>query len=157
MEGFFGGVEFVAPATSASMHGVPVKTFTSPTEPVPIDEGTHTGEVSEVTPPLAETPLVQRGATPPAATQIETTPVTTLIISTGDPFAALSQAVKDGSSLVVTHSSIPISATRGPDVDLSSEESEDILEDPNDEPVLGRRISKSEEEESASPETFMGM
>ena len=54
--------------------------------------------------------------------------------------------MKDGSSLVVTHSSIPI-----------SEESEDILEDPNDEPVLGRRISKSEEEEGASPETFMGM
>ena len=141
MEGFFGGAEFATPATSASTHGVPVETSTSPTEPVPIDEGTHTGEVSEATPPLVETPLVQRGATPPAATQIETTPVTSLIISTSDPFAALSQAVKDGSSLVVTHSSIPI-----------SEESEDILEDPDDEPVLGRRISKSEEEEGASPE-----
>ena len=141
MEGFFGGAEFAAPATSASTHGVPVETSTSPTEPVPIDEGTHTGEVSEVTPPLVETPLVQRGATLPAATQIETTPVTSLIISTGNPFAALSQAVKDGSSLVVTHSSIPI-----------FEESEDILEDPNDEPVLGRRISKSEEEKGALPE-----
>ena len=65
--------------------------------------------------------------------------------------------MKDGSSLVVTHSSIPISATRGPDADLSSEESEDILEDPDDEPVLGRRISKFEEEEGASPETFIGM
>ena len=65
--------------------------------------------------------------------------------------------MKDGSSLVVTHSSIPISATRGPDADLSFEESEDILEDPDDEPILGRRISKSDEEEGASPETFMGM
>ena len=138
-------------ATSTAMHGVPVETSTSPTELVPIDEGIHTREVSEVTDPPAETPSVQRGATPPIATQIETTPVTPLVISTGDPFAALSQAVKDGSSLVVTPSSIPISATRGLDTDLSSEESEDILEDPDDEPVLGRRISKSEEEE------FIGM
>ena len=73
------------------------------------------------------------------------------------PSTALSQAVKNGSSLVVTLSSIPIFATRGPDADLSSKESEDILEDLDDEPVLGRRISESEEEESASPETFMGM
>nr|POF02710.1 hypothetical protein CFP56_04944 [Quercus suber] len=32
------------------------------------------------------------------------------------------------------------------------EESEEILEDPEDEPVLGRRISESEEEERAPPE-----
>ena len=157
IEGSFGGVEFATPATSASMHGVPIETSTSPTKPVPIDEGTHTREVSEVTPSLAETPLVQRGATPPAATQIETTPVTPLVISTGDPFTTLFQAVKDGSSLVVTHSSISISAIRGPNADLSSKESKDILEDPDDQPVLGRRIFESEEEESASPETFMGM
>ena len=65
--------------------------------------------------------------------------------------------MKNGSSLLVTPSSIPIFATRGPDVDLSSKEFEDILEDPNNEPILGRRISEFEEEESASPETFMGM
>ena len=59
--------------------------------------------------------------------------------------------MKDSSSLVVTPSSIPISATHGPDVALSFEESEDILEDPDDKLVLGRRISESEEEE------FMGM
>ena len=100
---------------------------------------------------LLPRPSVQRGATPPAATQIKTTPITPLVISTGDPFAALSQAVNDSSSLVVTPSSIPISATRGPDADLSSEESEDILEDPDDEPVLRRRIFESKEEE------FMGM
>ena len=68
MEGFFGGAEFATPATSARMHGVPVETSTSPTEPVPINEGTHTGGVSDITPPLTETSLVQRGATPPAAT-----------------------------------------------------------------------------------------
>ena len=59
--------------------------------------------------------------------------------------------MKDGSSLVVTSSSIPIFATHGPNAALSSEEFEDILEDPEDEPVLGRRISEFEEEE------FMGM
>ena len=57
--------------------------------------------------------------------------------------------MKDGSSLVVTPSSIPSSAIRGPDVDLSSEESEDILEDLEDEPVLKKRISDSDEEENA--------
>ena len=59
--------------------------------------------------------------------------------------------MKNGSFLVVTPSSIPISATRGLDAALSSEESKDILEDLDDEPVLGRKISESEEEE------FMGM
>ena len=137
-------------ATSTATHGVPIETSTSLTEPIPIDEDTHTEKASEVTAPPAETPSVQRGATLPIATQIKTTLVTPLVISIGDPFAALSQAVKDGSSLVVTPSSIPISATRGPDAALSSEEFEDILEDPDDEPVLGRRISESEEEEFMS-------
>ena len=68
MEGFFGRAEFATPATSASMHGVPIETSTSPTKPVPIDEGTHTREVSEVIPTPIETPSFQRGATPPAAT-----------------------------------------------------------------------------------------
>ena len=66
--------------------------------------------------------------------------------------------MKDGSSLVVTPSSIPSLATCGPDVDLSSEGSEDILEDSDDEPVLKKRISNSDDKESAPPETeFMGM
>ena len=137
MEGFFGGAKFATLAASTNTHGVPVETSTSPTEPVPIDESTHTGEVSEVTHPLAETPSVQRGATPPAATQIETTSVTPIVISTDEPFTALSQAMKDGSSLVVTPSSIPISATLGPDIDLSSKEFKNIPEDLDDEPVLG--------------------
>ena len=76
-------------------------------------------------------------ATPTATVQTEaTSPITPLVISTSDPFAVLSQAVKDGSSLIVTPSSIPSSATCGPDVDLSSEGSKDVLEDLDDEPVL---------------------
>ena len=57
--------------------------------------------------------------------------------------------MKDGSSLVVTPSSIPSFAIRGPNADLSFEEFEDILEDPEDEPILKKRISDSDEEESA--------
>ena len=66
--------------------------------------------------------------------------------------------MKDGSSLVVTPSSIPSSATRGPDAGLSSEEFEDILEDPEDEPILKKRIFYSDEEESDPLKIkFMGM
>ena len=97
--------------------------------------------------------------TPPATVQTKAaSPATPFVIFTSDPFATLCQAVKDGSSLVVTLSSIPSSATRGPDEDLSSEGSEDILEDPDDEPILKKRISDSDDEEDAPPETeFMGM
>ena len=55
---------------------------------------------------------------------------------------------------------LPISgsATRGPDLDLSSEGSADIFEDPDDVPMLKRTISDSDEEGSASHEPdFMGM
>ena len=44
--------------------------------------------------------------------------------------------MKDGSSLVVTPSSIPSSANRGLDVDLFFEGSEDVLEDLDDEPII---------------------
>ena len=66
--------------------------------------------------------------------------------------------MKDGSSLVVTPSSNPSSATRGPDADLSSEGSEDALEDLDDEPTKKKRISDFDEEESVDSETeFMGV
>ena len=66
--------------------------------------------------------------------------------------------MKDGSSLVVTLSSISSSATCGPNVELSSEGSEDVLEDPDDEPTMKKKISDSDEEESANHEVeFMGM
>ena len=60
--------------------------------------------------------------------------------------------------MVVTPSSIPSSATRGPDVDLSFQGSEDVLEDPNDEHVLKKRIYDFDDERSVPPEAeFMGM
>ena len=66
--------------------------------------------------------------------------------------------MKDGSSLVVTPSSIPNSTTRGPNADLSSEGSENALEDLDDEPTIKRRISEFDEEKSVDFKTeFMGM
>ena len=59
---------------------------------------------------------------------------------------------------MVTPSSIPSSAIRGLDADLSFEGSEDVLEDPDDEPTMKKRIFDSEEEENAEHEAkFMGM
>ena len=59
---------------------------------------------------------------------------------------------------MVTPSSIPSSATRGLNADLSSEGSEDILEDPNDEPTKKKRVSDFDEEDSVDSETkFMGV
>ncbi|XP_050241181.1 endochitinase A1-like [Quercus robur] len=154
MEGFFDGTDaiFAMPAPSTAAHKAPAKTPTPSAEPVP-REGTHVEGVGETTPLPAERPTPSEGAIPPAAVQTKvTSPVLPLVISTSDPFAAISQAVKRGASLVVTPSSIPDSATRGPNTDLSSEGSDDILEDPDDAPVLKKRISDSDEEGSASHE-----
>ena len=97
--------------------------------------------------------------TPPATIQTKASSRTTpLVISISNPFAALSQAIKDGSSLVVTPSSIPNSATHGPNMDLSSEGFEDVLEDPDDEPILKKGISDFDDEKDALAEAeFMGM
>lgn len=55
--------------------------------------------------------------------------------------------MKDGSSLVVTPSSIPSSATQGTDADLSFDEgSKEILEDFEDELVLKTRVSNSDKD-----------
>ena len=52
--------------------------------------------------------------------------------------------MKDGSSLVVTPSSIPNFVTRGPDTDLSSDEgSKKVFEDSDDEPVVKTWVSDS--------------
>ena len=159
MEGLFDGAEAVlmTPAPPAA-HKAPAKTPTPSAEPVP-REGTHVEGVGETTPLPAERPTPSEGAIPPAAVQAKTTsPVLSLVISTSDPFADISQAAKGSASLVVTPSSIPSSATRGPDPDLSLKGSDDILEDPDDAPVLKKRIFDSNEEGSASPELdFMGM
>ena len=160
MEGFFDGVDvaFTTPTPSASAHGVPTEAPIPHSDPVPREEGAHTERVSETTPIHAKTPAFPEGVIPVAVQTEATSPILPLVISTSDPFTALSQAVKDGSSLVVTPSSIPSFTTRGPDADLSSKESEDILEDPEDELVLKKRVSDSNEEESTPFKTeFMGM
>ena len=117
MEGFFDGAEAVlatlAPSTAA--HKTLAKTPTPSAESVP-REGTHVEGVGETTPLPAERPIPSEGAIPPAAVQTKTTSlVLPFVISTSDPFAAISQAAKGGASLVVTPSSIPGSATRGLD------------------------------------------
>ena len=159
MEGFFDGAEVVltTPAPPVA-HKAPAKTPTPSAEPVP-REGTHVEGVSETTPLPAERFTPSKGAIPSAVVQTKiTSPILPLVISSRDPFADISQAVKGSASLVVTHSSIPGSATRGPDLDQSSEGSADIFEDPNDVLVLKRTISDSDEEGSASSEpNLMGM
>ena len=108
---------------------IPTKTLTlqeiapiPSTEPVPIGKGTYMKGISETAPIPVETLTPQEGVVPPAVVQTEVaSPATPLVISTSDPFATLSQVVKDGSSLVVTLSSIPSSATHGPNANLSSE------------------------------------
>ena len=155
MEGFFDGADavFATPAPSTA-----AKTLTPSAEPVP-RESTHVEGVGETTPLSTERPTPLEGAIPLTAVQTKiASSVLPLVISTSDPFAAISQAAKGGASLVVTPSSIPGSITRGPDTDLSSKGFDDILEDPNDVPFLKKRISNSDEEESASLEPdFMGM
>ena len=160
MEGFYYGadVAFATPITPATAHGVPIEASIPLSEPVRKEEGTYTERVIETTPIPTKTSISPEGVIPTAAQTEATSPVLPLVISTSDPFAAPSQAVKDGSSLVVIPSSIPNSATRGLDVDLFSEESKEILEDPEDEPVLKKRISDSDKEESAPLKTeFIGM
>ena len=144
MEGFFDGddvvIEVMAFAFTAAQ-GAPAKTPILSDESGPIKEGAQIEGVSESTSIPIKTLTPQKGLTPATTSQTESAShVTSPVISASDPFAALSQAVKDVSSLVVTHASIPSSATRGPDVDLSfDEESEEVLEDFEDEPTIKKR------------------
>ena len=163
MGGFFDGanVMFEVPtlAPPATAQGVPVEAPIPSSEPVLIGEGTYKERVSEAAPIPTETLTPQEVVIPPVVAQTEvTSPAAPLVISTSDPFAALSQAMEDGSSLVVTPYSILSSATLGPDVDLSFEGFEDVLEDPNDEPKMKKRVFDFEKEESVEHEAeFMGM
>ena len=94
-EGFFDGADMVA-ETMASVapvvaQGVPTKTPIPSIELVPVGEGTHTERVNEPAPIPAETLTPQKGDTPPAASQTEVaSPVTPFVISTSNPFVALS-------------------------------------------------------------------
>ena len=151
MEGFFDRAEAVLamPALPAA-HKAPAKTPTPSAEPV-LREGTHVEGVGETTPLPAERFAPSEGTIPSAVVQTKITPpILPLVISSSDPFTDIFQAAKGSASLVVTPSSIPGSATRGPDLDLSSEGSADIFEDPDDVPMLKRTISDSDEEDSAS-------
>ena len=128
--------------------------------PGPIEENTQTKMVVEFTPIPAEAPAPQKGVTPADASQTESSsPITPHVICTSDPFTAFSQAIKDDSSLVVTPSSIPSSATCGPCVDLSSDEgSKEVLENSKDEPVMKKRVSDSNQDDGGQHETeTMGM
>ena len=163
MEGFFEGANVMfkatTPAPPATTQGVPAEAHIPSIKPIPIGKGTYTERVSETTLTPIETLTPQEGVIPSAIAQTEVaSPATLLVIFTSDPFVALSQAVKDGSSLVVTPSSIPSSATRGLDADLSFEESEEVLEDPDDKPTMKKKVFDSEDEEGAEHEAeFMGM
>ena len=151
MEGFFDGVDIVAEAmasNSAAAQGALAETPIPSPKPIPIEESVQTERVSESASIPTKILTPYKGVTSATASQIgRTSPATPLVISASDPFAALSQAVKDGSSLVVTPSSIPSSATHGPNADLSSDEgSEEVLEDSKDELVMKKRVSDSDED-----------
>ena len=81
-------------------------------------------------------------------TQAESTPPVTPppVIFASDSFATFSRAIKDGYSLVFTLSSIPTSATRGPNADLSHDEgSEEVIEYFDDEPIMKTHVSDFDE------------
>ena len=156
MEGFFDEADVVAETmASTATQGVFAETSIPFTEPGLVEKGAQTKRVSEPASILVETLTPQKGVTPPAASQTKiASPATPFVISTSDPFVALSQAVKDGSSLVVTPSSIPSFATRGLDVDLSFNDGfEEVLEDHHDEPTMKKKVSNFDEEDNDKHET----
>ena len=161
MKGFFEGADVMFGTTAfaalAAAQGVSTEAPISSTELVPM-EGTHIERVSEATPIFTKTPTPQKGVIPSTAQTEVASPTTPFIISTSDPFAALSQVVKDNSSLVVTPSSISSSTIHGPVANLSFEGSENVLEDFDNVPIIKKRISEFDEEESANSKIeFMGM
>ena len=130
-------VEAMASAVPITAQGVFVETPIPSTKPVPVDEDTHTKRVSEPTSIPAETLTPQKGVASLISSHPEIeSPATPLVISMNDPFTALSQAVKDGLSLVVTL-----------DADLSSKDSKEVLEHSDDEPTMTKRVSNSDKEE----------
>ena len=143
MKGFYGAnvvAEAMASASAAAAQGALIKALVPPSEPISTEKSTQDERVitGESAPIPTEIPTPQKGFTPAMASQTESiSPATPLIISTNDPFIALSQAMKDGSSLVVTPSSIPRSATWGLDADLSSDKgSKEVFEDSKNEPIM---------------------
>lgn len=110
MEDFFDGADAMAKAmayaSAVATQGAPTKAPIPPSEPIFVKEGTQAEKVvtKESAPTPAEIPTPQKGVTTVGVFQTQsTTPATPFSIS-------LSQAMKDGSSLVVTLSSIPSSS-----------------------------------------------
>ena len=92
MEGFFDGADavFTTPAPSTATHKAPAKTPTPSAKPIP-REGTHVEGVGETTPLPVERPTPSEGAIPPTTVQTKIAPsVLPLVISTSDPFTAIS-------------------------------------------------------------------
>ena len=151
IKGFFNGADIIVEAmTSASTtaQGAPVEVLIPSPRPGPVEESTQIKRVGESIPTPAEPSTVQKEVTPAGASQAgSASPTTPLVILASDPFVALSQAVKDGSSLVVTLSSIPSSFTHGPDAGLSSNErSEEAFEDSKGELVMRKRLYDFDED-----------
>ena len=66
--------------------------------------------------------------------------------------------MKDGSSLVVTPSSILSTATRGLDVDLSSDKgSKEVLDDSKDESIVKMRVSDSDKDDDGGEHEIKAM
>lgn len=118
MEGFFDGADAVAKAMAsdfaATAQGAPIEAPNPPFEPVSTEERTQVERVAteESAPIPTNISTPQKGVSLVGESWIESTSLATPhVISASDPFITLSQAVKDGFSLVVTASSIPNSAT----------------------------------------------
>ena len=111
MEGFFDGADIMVEpiaSTPTAAQGVPAEAPIPSHKLGPIEESAQTERVGESASIPAKIPTPQKGVTSVGASQIRSASLATpLVISASDPFVALSQAVKDGSSLVVTPSSIP--------------------------------------------------
>lgn len=152
MEGFFNRTDAMANAMASAFatttQGAPAKASVLPSKPVSAKESTQAKRVviGESAPIPTKTPTPQKGVTPAVVSQTESTsPATPPIISIIAPFIALSQAVKDGSSLVVTPSFILSSTTQGSDTNLSSDKgSKEVFKDSNDEPIVRTRVSGSD-------------
>ncbi|KAL0010232.1 hypothetical protein SO802_005340 [Lithocarpus litseifolius] len=119
MKGFFADAKMIAnamaAATATAANDVSTKAQTPSLESVPAEKGAPVEEKIPEGPGLvtegisAEVSTPPRGGASPMGARTEEVPLTTpLVISFSDPFAALSQVVIGGPSLVVTPSSIPV-------------------------------------------------
>ena len=160
MVSFFDGADAIVEAMAsttivatqgvAAAQGVLVEALVPPHEPISAEESAHAEGVviREFTLIFAEITTPLKGVIPARASQTKSTSsaIAPPVTSASNPFIALSQAVKDGYLLVVTLSSIPSFATRGPDADLSFDKgSEEVLEDLDDELIMRTQVFDSDE------------